>query len=130
MMNSSRTRPSVPGSSNVYYYGGGENRVGAGGAKNHWKRSCYREIRQIRKCSQNIQTFLSVAALMALEEELKQIRRDIIDVSEVRLRCDEQIILKICFILQKTKSNQKDIITIHRIKCKVQNQNYTSKLTN
>lgn len=86
--------PSVSGGSNTPNQGSGRNRVGAEGAKNLRKRSGYHKERQMHITSYNVRTLISDQKMMELEEELKTIKWDIIGLSEIRRRGEDQITLK------------------------------------
>lgn len=87
-------RPSVSGGSSTPSQGSGRKRVGAEGAKNPRRGSGYHKERQMHIASYNARTLLSDQKMMELEEELKTIKWDIVGLSEIRRRGEDQITLK------------------------------------
>lgn len=99
MQNTKQTRPSVPGSSKISDQGSGQKRLRAEGAKNTRDRPGYHSrrpncTRLLHLTSYNIRTLSTDDKLTELENELKTIKWDILGLSEIRRRGEEQQILK------------------------------------
>lgn len=94
MLLHTKPRPSVSGSLNSTNQGSGRIGTIAEGAKNLRKRLGYHRRQQMQIASLNVRTLLSDQKLVELEEELKTIKWDIVGLSEVRRKREEQITLK------------------------------------
>lgn len=86
--------PSVSGSLNSTNQGSGLIGMTAEGAKNHRRRLGYHRRRQLQIASINVRTLLSDQRLTELEEELGKVKWDVVGLSEIRRRGEEQITLK------------------------------------
>lgn len=94
MIAQNQPRPSVSGRSKSTDQGSGQTGTTAEGAKNPRRGPGYRRRRQMQIASVNVRTLSSDQKLIELEEELKKINWDIVGLSEVRRRGEDQVTLK------------------------------------
>lgn len=94
MKQTKKDGPSVPGGLQISSQGSGWVRWQSEGAKNHRVRSGYQGKRKMYIATYNTRTLSNELKILELEEELKQIHWDIVGLSEVRRRGEEQISLK------------------------------------
>lgn len=87
-------RPSVPGRSSVPGQGGGWKRQRLEGAKNHRVGPGRQGKRRLYIATYNTRTLSSDEKMLELEEELKQIHWDVLGMSEIRKRGEQQSLLK------------------------------------
>lgn len=127
-------RPSVPGSSVVPGYGSNQTRSQAEGAKNHRVRPGYHGHRTLHIATYNAKTLSTQQKLIELEEELKHIKWDILGLSEVRRKGENQITLNSSHLLHYRgeedvaqggvgfvvhKNHKQNIIKIHSVSPRV-----------
>ena len=89
MTDTLKPRPPVPSSSEAPDQGGGQNCFRAGGAKNLWVKTGHHW--NLTLATYNVRTLTSEANLAVLLEELRDVKWDIVGLSEVR-RLDEAVI--------------------------------------
>ncbi|XP_030762659.1 uncharacterized protein LOC115887385 [Sitophilus oryzae] len=106
METSSKIRPSVSGSSNSLDYGSGRVRKRAEGAKNPRSEPGYLNRRKLHIATFNVQTLPRDEKLLELEEELQHIKWDIVGLSEVRRKTENQIELKSGNLLYHQGNNE------------------------
>ncbi|XP_072397221.1 uncharacterized protein [Diabrotica undecimpunctata] len=94
MQNSGNERPSVPGDSTTSDQGSGRKKDGVEGAKNPRVKLGYHRRQPMHIASYNVKTMSSESKLLEMEEELKSIKWDVMGLSEVRRRGEEQYTLK------------------------------------
>lgn len=94
MLAQNQPRPLVSGRLNSTDQGGGQTGMTAEGAKNPRRGPGYHRRRQMQIASVNVRTLSSDQKLVELEEELEKIKWDIIGLSEIRRRGEDQMTLK------------------------------------
>jgi len=92
--------PSVPGGLVIPGYGNGQIKSQAEGAKNHRGGPGYHGQRTLHIATYNIRTLSTEQKTLELEEELIRIKWDILGLSEVNRRGENQIALKSGHLLQ------------------------------
>lgn len=94
-MNSKDHRwPSVPGGSSVPDQGGGRKRQRSEGAKNHRVGPGRQRKQRLYIATYNTRTLSSDEKILELEEELKKVHWDILGISEIRKKGEQQFLLK------------------------------------
>lgn len=94
MKETKRIRPSVPGGSLAPSQGGGWIKQRSEGAKNHRVGSGHQGRRKLYIATYNTRTLLQDQKILELEEELSKIHWDIVGLSEIRRRGEQQLRLK------------------------------------
>lgn len=94
MLSQNKLWPSVSGGLNSTNQGSDQIGTIAEGAKNHRTSLGYHQRRQLQIASINVRTLLSDQKLVELKEELEKIKWDIVELSKVRRRGEEQTTLK------------------------------------
>ncbi|XP_072401088.1 uncharacterized protein [Diabrotica undecimpunctata] len=94
MLDTTKTRPSVPGSELTLIQGSDQERQQTEGAKNPRVRSGDHRRRQMYIATYNVRLLSSEEKLQELEEELQHIKWDVMGLCEVRCEEEDCITLK------------------------------------
>lgn len=105
-MTQTKHRPSVPGGSLIPDYGSGQIRSRAEGAKNPRVGPRYQRRKTLHIATYNVRTLSTESKLLELEEELDHIKWDILGLSEIRTKDENQMILKSGHLLHYKGENE------------------------
>ncbi|XP_072378445.1 uncharacterized protein [Diabrotica undecimpunctata] len=108
-MTQTRKRPLVPGGPTVP--GDGSHQIGprAKGARNHRDRHGYHGQRTLHIATYNVRTLATEDKLNELQEELNCIKWDVLGLSEIRRKVENQLVLKSGHLLHFIGENDKAV---------------------